>query len=189
MTALADPRRVIGNLAQLGTIESVDLAEATCRVRLGEIVTGDLPWIAPRAGSVRVWSPPSVGEQCLLLCPEGDLEGGVVVPGLFSDANPAPADDDVLHVQFADGAVIRYDPAAHDLDVLLPAGGSANVDAPGGLTITGDVTIDGHVAVIGDVGVKGRIDATTDVVGAGKSLKDHVHKGVQAGGAVSGPPQ
>lgn len=150
MNALPDPRRIIGNIVRIGTIESVDLADATCRVRVGEIVTGDVCWIVQRAGNTRIWSPPTVGEQCLLICPEGDTDGGVAILGLFSDAMPAPSSDDIDLIAFGDGAIVSYDSVAHHLVVRLPAGASADIDAPGGLKITGPVSIDGDVTINGN---------------------------------------
>ena len=44
------------------------------------------------------------------------------------------------------------------------------------------------VECTGDATVAGTLTATTDVVGGGKSLKNHVHSGVAAGGANTGPP-
>lgn len=183
MTAHSDPTSLIGAALRLVVIESVDLSAATCRARDGDIVTGDIPWMTLRAGATRVWSPPSVGEQCLLLCPEGDMLAGVVLPGLYCDAHPAPADDDTILIRFADDAVISYDPVAHALEATLPGGGTVAIVAPGGVTITGPLHVDG------DVTVQGTATASTDVVGGGKSLKGHKHLGVAAGGAVSGLPQ
>ena len=183
MTALSDPRRLVGNLIQLGTIDHVDLAAATCCVRVGEIETGDLPWLAARAGATRIWSAPSVGEQCLLLCPEGDMEGGIVLPGLFCDANPAPAGAALDLIRFSDGAELSYDAAGAGLKLTLPGGRPLTIVAPAGMTLKGPFKIEG------DVDCTATITAATDVVGGGKSLKDHVHTKVQAGGAVSGPPQ
>ncbi|MEG3166626.1 phage baseplate assembly protein V [Sphingomonas sp. LB3N6] len=189
MNALPDPRRIIGNIVRIGTIESVDLADATCRVRVGEIVTGDVCWIVQRAGNTRIWSPPTVGEQCLLICPEGDTDGGVAILGLFSDAMPAPSSDDIDLIRFGDGAILSYDTTAHLLVAHLPAGGRVQIDAPGGVTITGPVSITGAVTITGDVDIAGKATASDDVIGAGKSLKSHKHLGVTAGGGVSGLPQ
>ncbi len=189
MTDLSDPRRVIGNIIQLGTIETVDRGDATCRVRVGNTVTGDICWVVQRAGRTRIWSPPTVGEQCLLLCPEGDTDNALAVLGLFSDANPAPSSDDVDLIRFGDGAILSYDANAHLLVAQLPAGGTVRIDAPGGVKITGPVEITGAVKVTGDVDIIGKATATSDVVGGGKSLKDHVHLAVQPGQGVSGKPQ
>lgn len=182
MTAL-DPQKLIGDTLRLGTIDTVDLAQATCRVRVGDIVTGDIPWFAARAGATRTWSPPSIGEQVLLICPEGDEEAGLALPGIFSDANPAPSTKDLHLVLFKDGALISYDPASHELVARLPAGGKLLVNAPAGVSIVGPVSIDGALTCTKT------ITADQDVIGGGKSLKDHVHTKVQAGAAVSGPPQ
>lgn len=190
MSELPDPRRIIGNILRLGTIESVDLAEATCRVRVGDNVTGDIAWLAPRAGElVRIWSPPSAGEQCLLFCAEGDTEAGIALVGLFSDAHPAPSSDPLVLVEFKDGSRFSYDPETHALKIQLAAGGSGEIEAPGGLTLAADVTIDGDVAISGKLDATGKVTSDDDVVGGGKSLKSHKHTGVVAGAAISGPPQ
>lgn len=189
MARTNDIEHLAGEMAQKGVIASVDHAAALCTVDVGDFVTTDLPWLPPRAGSLRIWSPPTVGEQCLLICPEGDIANGVVLVGLWTDAFPAPSTSaDVFHAEFPDGAILSYDHAAHALTVKLPAGGTVQVDAPGGCTINGPVTINGLVTVNDDVKISGTATADTDVVGGGKSLKDHKHSGVQAGGAQSGAP-
>lgn len=182
MSGLNDPRRLFGNLIQIGTIESVDLGEATCRVKIGDIVTGDICWIVSRAGDTRIWNPPSVGEQCLLLCPEADPEAGIAVLGMFSDAHPAPSNEAIFLAQFKDDARLSYDPEGHELKVELGEGGKITFIAPGGITLDADL----HVT--GDVTVDKKVTATDDVVGGGKSLKGHKHSGVQAGSAQSGAP-
>jgi len=185
----SDNEYMTGETIQIGSVASVDYADATCTVQLGDIETGPLHWITPRAGAVRIWSPPVVGEQCLILCPEGDLQNGIVLPAIFCDAFPAPATSaNVTHIEFIDGARIIYDHVAHALTVSLPDGGTAVVDAPGGATINGPVTINGLLTVNDDVQISGTATAATDVVGGGKSLKGHKHGGVQAGGAQTGAP-
>lgn len=185
----SDLEQMTGEAIQLGAVASVDAANATCTVEIGEITTGELPWIAQRAGGARSWSPPSVGEQCVVLAPEGDLANGVVVLGLYSDAHPAPSNNpDLVQLAFDDGALIEYDHAGHSLRAILPAGGTVEIEAPGGLTITGEVTIDGNVTVVGDIGLVGTVTATDDVIADGKSLKSHKHSAVQPGGGQSGPP-
>lgn len=172
-----DSEQQIGEAIQYGVIATVDHGNATCTVELGELTTGELPWVAQRAGGSRYWSPPTVGEQCIVLCPEGDVENGLVVLGLYSDTNPPPSTDpDVTLLELPDGAVISYNHASHALAVTLPEGGTATIDAPGGVTINGDVTINGSVT------------ASDDVTGGGISLMTHKHGGVQGGGAQTGAP-
>jgi phage baseplate assembly protein V len=153
MATTSDPEHLTGDVLRLGVVAAVDPGGATCMVESGGVVAGPLPWVAWRAGGLRVWAPPSVGEQCLVLSPEGDLGNGIVLPGLYCDAFPAPSDQpDLVCFAFADGAWIGYDPVRHALAVTLPAGGTAALDAPGGLTIHGDVTVNGSLTASGDVG-------------------------------------
>lgn len=183
MSDPADSQRLIGDVIRLGTVVSVDLAAGTCRFRTGDIVTGDVPWLAGRSGATRTWSPPSVGEQGLLICPEGDTAAGVVIPGLFSNANPAPSADAIDLIMFEDGAIMSYDPVSHQLRAILPAGASAEVEAPGGLTIRSDVTI------LGTVTVSRTIDADGEITGKGIKLSAHKHLLVKAGTDKSGDPE
>ncbi len=180
----ADIQRLIGDLAREGTVVSVDLDAGTARVRFADdLTTGDIPWLCGRAGKTRVWSPPSIGEQVAVLCPEADTARGIMIGSLSSDAHPHPATDGSTMIEFEDGAAIGYDPASHALMAYLPAGATVTIDARGGLHFTGDLTVDG------DIRSTGTITGDTDVVGGSKSLKSHTHTGVQAGAAFSGPPK
>ncbi|MBO9725168.1 MAG: phage baseplate assembly protein V [Novosphingobium sp.] len=178
-----DHEQLTGEVIQVGTVASIDHAARTCTVQLGDLETGELPWVALLAGRVKLWCPPSAGEQCAVLCPEGDVDNGLVLPGIYSDANsPSTSDPDVFELEFPDGAVISYNHASHALTVALPEGGTAALTAPGGVTIEGDVAIKGNVSI------EGKAEASEDVVGGGISLKGHKHTGVAAGSAQSGTP-
>jgi phage baseplate assembly protein V len=174
-------------LIRVGTVASVDRAAATCTVAYGdpdgeEVKSPPLRWLMPRIGDTRIWSPPSVGEQGLILSPEGDIAGAIFLPGIPRDMFP-PAGSTLEEVMlFPDGARIAYDPDGHVLTAELPAGATANITAD-------QVNIAGNVAIDGDVTVTGTLTADSDVVGGGKSLKGHKHTGVTAGGGVSGAPQ
>jgi phage baseplate assembly protein V len=192
-----DSLHLIPNLIRYGTVVDVDHGAKRVVVRVGELQTQPLPWFAPRAGEVAIWSPPSVGEQVMVFSPNGNLAAGAVLAGIFSDAAPAPAagtaDNVVMEVD--DGAVIIYDKAAHKLSATLPAGGIVDVTAPGGVTIAGDVTITGKVSVTGNVAidgktsVTGKISSDDDVTAGSISLFNHKHGGVQSGGSLTGSPQ
>lgn len=191
-----DVDRRIENILQLGTIASVDYANARVRVKAGGLLTAPLPWLTPRAGSARTWWPPSVGEQVLLLSPGGDPARGVVLPGLYTTANAAPGMGEKLHqTTYDDGAVVSYDAETHTLTATLPDGATAALTATGGVSITGDVTVNGKLHVTQDSSFDSNVDcsktitASTDVVGGGIRLKTHVHTGVTAGSDPSGPPQ
>jgi phage baseplate assembly protein V len=165
------------DLIRIGTVASVDLAAARCTVTIDEgAVTGPLRWIEGSMGATRSWSPPSIGEQVLVLAPAGETAAAVVLRGLVSQDFPAPDDRAVELIKFSDGAVVSYDAEAHALEITLPAGATLAISASGGVTIDGDVE------------VTGKLTASDDVIGGGKSLKTHTHGGVQAGGAQTGQP-
>lgn len=188
--------RAAAQLVRLGTVSAVDLAAARCRVRYGdpdsedEAETGWIRWLAPRAGTLRIWSPPSEGEQVILLCPDGQLGLGVAVPGIWWDDFPPPASAALDLLEWDDGAKVSYDPQGKALAVELPDGATLRVLSPGGVTIEaqGGITLKGDVTIEGDVTVSGKITAEGDVIGEGKSLANHRHGGVQAGSAQTQPP-
>lgn len=155
---------LIGDLIRIGIIDAVDLDGATATVRAGDVLSPPLPWME-WAGAFRSWAPPTAGEQVLLLCPEGDIAGGVILRGLFSNSFPAPGSGANPEIHGPAGLVITL------------TGDGVEITAPGGVTITGDVD------------VTGTITASADVIGGGISLKTHTHGGVQSGGSSTGGPQ
>jgi len=184
----ADIARQIGDVIRFGTIASVDYAAATCTVHIGDLLTGEVCWLAFRAGGTAAWSPPTIGEQCLLLCPEGDTAAGVALVGIYSSANPAPSDSATTNLlRFADGAEIRYDSETHELAAVLPAGGRAIIEAPE-IELRSNVRITGKLTVEADLAIGGKADVKGDVVGAGISLSKHTHLGVQPGSGKSQGP-
>lgn len=180
---------------RIGVVTSVDLAQARCVVRYGDPDDDDpaesppIRWLAFRAGLTRIWSPPSVGEQVLLLAPDGQIGAAVALTGIVRDAFPPVGNSETEMIEWADGAQITYDPQASALVATLPAGATAEIEAPGGITLRGNVTIEGDVQINGTGAITGTLTGDQDVIASGKSLKNHLHKNVQAGTSLSGPPQ
>lgn len=151
----------------------------------GRPVVSCVPVVFPRCGGASLTFPVSKGDGCLLVFAERSLDawlgqGGVVAPddprrhdisdciaimGLypFSEASPQDNNTDVL---------LKYKSASLR---ILPSG-AINIDAPGGLAITGNVTVTGTVTAVGNI------------IGAGKSLSTHVHAGVTSGSSTTAPP-
>ncbi len=175
---IAEITRLLENIVRFGTIEAVQMQPPRVKVKSGNIATTWLPWLNLRAGADREWDPPTIGEQVVLLSPSGNLAQGVVLTGLFSDVIPANGDREGLHRRtYRDGAVIEYDSVAKRLLAILPAGGKAQLTAPGGVTILGNVDITGTVTV------------SEDVLAAGISLVNHKHGGVQTGSGTTAVPK
>lgn len=177
-----------GAMIDFGVVVSVDLAEARCVVRIGDpdeddAETPPIRWGSFASGKTRVWRPPSIGEQGLVFKRDGEMANAVFLPGIVCDSFPPIGNSEINRIEFEDGSRIDYDAQVHSFEINLSGAASAKIIAPGGLTIDANVTVNGNVDI------SGTATATEDVIGGGKSLKNHKHTGVQAGGGASGGPQ
>lgn len=196
---LGDVIRRLENIIRLGTVRSVNHTKARCQVTLGGITTTELPWLTARAGADTIWDAPTVGEQCVIFAPSGELANAVVMFGIYSTNHPSPSTAPNIKTRhFENGAVISYDTNAHSLTAILPSGGTATITASGGITLNGDTTINGNVSVSKNVSVsgsqsvagtmssKGNISSQGDVTAGGVSLKQHKHQEQGDGRLTSG---
>ena len=191
-----DPHGRIGELLRIGKVEEVDLTGGRIVVAVGDIRTSKIRWLERRAGATRTWSPPSAGEQLLLLCPEGDIEGAIALGGLTQNSFPLPGDSARELVQFDDGSILAFDPETSTLDITLAEGstlnvqgGSVTVVATDGVSIQADVSITGNVAIDGKLTVTGNVEADGDIKAGAISLKTHKHGGVAAGALKTAVPE
>lgn len=204
--------RLVTNLIRFGTVAEVDYHAQRVRVCTGNNLTDWRPWLTLRAGTTQTWCPPSVGEQVILLSPEGDLLQAVALPAVYSEQYPTPSTHSAHHtIHYPDGAVIQYDSAAHQLTATIP-NGSATVTADqvisnapetictGNLTVQKNLTVNGFSELNAGLSVQagsncaaavvqGSLQATDDVTASGISLAHHQHGGVQPGGGDTGVPQ
>jgi phage baseplate assembly protein V len=171
-------------LIRLGTISAVTLSPPRCTVLFGDpdaddgdIETPPIRWLMVRSGATRKWSAPTVGEEVVLLCPDGQVGNGVALCGLSNDNFPPAGSTLAEIIAFADGAILSYDPEAHQLSATLPAGATAIIKAPGGITLDADV----HVT--------GKLTVDDDVVAGGVSVLTHVHQQITRGTDLSGTPK
>lgn len=66
--ALSEIDRRLMQVIRLGRVVEVDAEKARVRVQVGENTTGERPWVTC-AGAIKIWNPPAVGEQVVLLSP------------------------------------------------------------------------------------------------------------------------
>ncbi|AIX49304.1 baseplate assembly protein [Pantoea sp. PSNIH1] len=189
---IAEILRLLRNLIRIGTVSAVKLDDGLCRVDTGNNTTGWLHWLTARAGKTRSWNAPSVGEQVLVLCLGGELDTGFVLPGIFSDDNPAPsASADALHWSFPDGAVIEYEPATGALTAsgiqtaTISAAVQVLLDTP--LVECTNLLRTAQLDVTGGGTMKGDITHTAGSLSSnGKVLHSHKHPG-DSGGQTGTP--
>ncbi|EGP2434609.1 phage baseplate assembly protein V [Salmonella enterica] len=209
LSTLQELARAIRNLIRSGVVTEVDTAQGLCRVQSGGIQTAWLNWLTTRAGRSRTWWAPSVGEQVLLLAIGGELDTAFVLPGIFSDDNPAPsASADAWHVVFPDGAVMEYEPETGALTVsgiktadvtasesitatvpvvLVKAAERITLDTPE-VVCTNKLTTATLEVQKGGI-MRGNIEHTGGTFKSnGVQVDDHGHGGVQRGGSWGGHP-
>lgn len=141
---ITDILRRLENVVRWGTVSAIDYGKPACMVDTGRITTDWLPFFQVRAGETTEWNPPTIGEQCLILSPSGDLANGMVLFGIHTDQNQPPSHSPDTHVrQYPDGAVISYN------------------HATGALSATGIKTalIDASETITAKAGVKVTLDA------------------------------
>ncbi|TPQ33418.1 phage baseplate assembly protein V [Cupriavidus pinatubonensis] len=196
----AEIARLIENLLRIGVVTAVRHGTPPrVRVQTGGITTDWLPWMELRAGGTRTWSPPTEGEQVLLLSVSGDLRNAVILTGIPSDQHDVPSHSAVETVtEYPDGARTVYDHAAGALSVsgvktvVVEAATSVLVKCPD-TTFDGNVTVKGLLAyqngIAGQGGENGNVirgDLTHqggNLSSNGVVVHDHGHGGVQRGGS------
>ena len=212
----ADLNRRLENLIRFGTIKTINPSKPIPRVivNLGDIDTPEIRCLNVRSGADATWDMPSIGEECVVVSPCGEIgPTSFVLYGFYNDDHPAPSDDLNQKIRmFADGCVIAYDVSAHHLSAILPGGGTAVLTADAGVTvngntiINGDLTLNGNQTTNGSTVITGNHSvggsqlvqgsshssghfSTDDEVTAGEiSLKNKKTSGVQPGSGTSGGP-
>lgn len=188
---ITELNRRLANMVMIGRVIETDFSEDVPKVqiRIGDLTTAWLPMLTQRAGNDVSWWPLEEGEQVLVLSPSGDPAQGVVLGSINQQSKPSISNTaDVHRVEYADGAVVMYDRAAHHLEAVLPEGGTVNIVATGGVTITGSVSI------TGDVTVEGSVSASDHVSDGVRSMADdrgiynaHTHGGITPGMGDTAP--
>src|SRR3546814_18594737 len=122
-------------------------------------------------GETGIWSSPSVGEQGVILSPEGDIARAIFFPGITRDIFPPVGNSAEDVIQLKDGARIAYDPEGHELTSHLPAGSTSAINADK-LNITGTVSLHVNLAIDGETTLTSQTTDGTTVAIGGQSLED-----------------
>tara|TARA_B100000678_G_scaffold258338_1_gene237843 strand:+ start:6328 stop:6948 length:621 start_codon:yes stop_codon:yes gene_type:complete len=122
-------------MLRFGRVTEVKGDTARARVQFEEgHQSGWLRWFAQGAGPGETsWHAPNVGEEVMVLAPDGTLETGVILRGLYGLGDKAPfsADLKLSGVLHADAGIETYDSETHEKRIVLPIGGVAIIDAAG----------------------------------------------------------
>lgn len=190
--ALAELERILANLIRYGKITEIDYSTKRVRVSVGELKTDWIPWKERRAGSIKTWSPPSKGEQVIILSPFGDMAQATILTGINSDSNDAPFSSGTVEgIKFSDGTQATYDTSNKTLSIILAEGGKVSTNATEvTVTASSKVTIDTpSAAFTGNLQVDGDFNSDGELTNKGVDVgATHPHSGVKSGPDLSGPP-
>lgn len=163
-------------LSKYGLITAYNPNNYTVKVLLQpeQIETGFIPlatvWVGNNLGAV---FGPAIGDSVKLDFIDGSVQATVVNGRFFNNSAQPPL------VQSGQAALVDSKGAF----VRLNNDGTITLGAPSGITATTPLLTQN-----GNLQVNGGITASGDVVGQGKSLHNHTHGGVQAGGFSTAPP-
>lgn len=120
-TSPIENERRLQSLINRGIVTDVDYAAARCRVQIDGLETDWLKFASTRIGKVKIWNPPCVGEQVLVISETGELSTGLVTTSFDYDDQPMPSTSvDTFEIHCDDGASFVYNHATHNLGVTLP---------------------------------------------------------------------
>lgn len=192
-------------IGKFGTISETKKGFARVKFDDDDIVSNWLPVMVRRSlGDKDSW-PYKVNEHVFCMMDE-NCEYGIIQGAVYNDADTPDTNEGAgkFRKLFEDGSFIEYNNNTHELTCniqgKIKAIATGNIEATSQAEIKANastkitctapiIKLDGDVQITGDVQVDKTLTATTDVQGGGKSLKLHVHTGVQPGAGVSGPPQ
>lgn len=95
---LSELERRMNNMFRPAKVTEIDPAKGMAKVSYAkdedgnDVVSTWVPW-TESAGAVKTWSPPSPGEQIILISPSGEIgPHSWITRGGFSNENPQPHD-------------------------------------------------------------------------------------------------
>jgi phage baseplate assembly protein V len=186
---VADLQRRLANLFRVGKIVEINRTTGRVKVKFGDVTSPWMPWSTSRAGDVKNWSPPAVGEQVCICSPFGELGSGFVMPGAInSEANAAPDNrEDVEKITLPSGGAYEITVGSTTLiydngKVQIVAGGKTFQISGGKATFNGDLEVTGKITATGN------IESQTEVKAGSIALTTHRHGGVQPGGGTTSTP-
>ena len=189
MSALSpEAERRLQNLQNLGTVR--EISGGKVRVQIGDNLTDWIPYASGRSGGVKIWNPPSIGEQVQVTSPTGELESAYASGSIPSADNPNPSDNlNAPAIHMPDGAVFSYDHENSILTFSLPANSQINMIGKG-ITLnvqycninSENSTINGENHTINST----EINLNGNVTINGKPYLQHNHLNVKSGLDQSG---
>lgn len=114
--ALSEMNRRLLQIVRIGVIQEIDYAQAKARVKIGDNLTGWRPWVSLAKG----WIPPFVGDQVVVLSPNGDFEQSVLISALYHNKSKPPSDKkNEMKFEFSADNFIIFDFDLQELTIKI----------------------------------------------------------------------
>jgi phage baseplate assembly protein V len=113
---LSEMNRRLLQIVRIGVIQEIDYNKAKARVKIGDNTTGWRPWIS----LAKAWIPPAVGDQVVVLSPNGDFEQGVLLPALYHSKAKAPSNEEnEIKFRLSESSSICFDSDLEKLTIKI----------------------------------------------------------------------
>jgi phage baseplate assembly protein V len=113
---LSEMNRRLLQIVRIGVIQEIDYAKAKARVKIGDNVTGWRPWVSLAKG----WIPPVVGDQVVVLSPNGDFEQGIILSALYHSKSKPPSDkENEIKFKLSENSSFCFDSNLEKLTVQI----------------------------------------------------------------------
>lgn len=97
-------KALVANIVKQGTIKSVDLSNNNVVVDFGDkTYSPNLPYLVNNSGNAKVYFVPQVGDQVIVLSPNGAIENGICIPSIYKGNISGVSDE--WRLEFAEGSI------------------------------------------------------------------------------------
>lgn len=159
LAKLGELKHAIHAMVQIGTVCASKASEGKALVRV-DILGRQSDWMPVLSMAndfVKVWVPPKIGMQVLVISSLGDANGGFVLPSIFNTSCKEPTGASDTNAIVEVGAC-RIEVAQESVTIKAPQG--VTIDSPT-VTMSGDLSVAGNISDSrGDL--TGRTHGTTD---------------------------
>lgn len=184
---LAPVRQRLANMVARAVVKQIDDGKKMQLLQL-QILNGELKDGVERPQNYGFTSVPEDGAEAVVVCVNGkrDHTVAIVVEDRRYRVKGLQPGEVAMFDKNGSKVVMK---ANGDIEITPKSGQKlkimADVEITGALDVSGAGTIGDGLDVTGDVDSSGTVTGSTDVVGGGKSLKDHQHS---VAGAVTAAP-
>ena len=172
---------------QQGLISQIDPATHHAKVilpALDDFETAWLPVLTAFSGGNKFYAMPDIDELVAVIL-DARGEYGYILGAIYNDIDTTPTSSPDMYIkQFKNGTQISHDRSSGN--VLVKTSGTVTVQASHVVIVGDSITLNGATTINGTANIKGTLTTTGDIIGAGKSLSKHTHRG-DSGGQTSAP--